>query len=304
MGRRAEPGIGYYPRNVDMVQHKKIKLLFQEFDSHGPWIFDCLLSEIYSDKGYFLDISDKDSIALFASDVCKKPVSLVNQVIIGCVRRKLFDQRVFDLFKILTSDRIQNNYVDATSERRRKGTKIEIRGDILLIPFDEGWQNVVLLGNKANVPRKNEVNPVINPQSKVEERKVEERKVEGESRAREDFFEFFKIKMPELVPLYDADIRSLENKAVEKFNQQKSFLKPDDDEGLKKLKSEFETEKFRLARKRGDIVGSWADAFVRHYTTTDWRDKNGNLITHKESAAEKWIIREWKYSQKDKKKSA
>ena len=133
MARKAECGMRYYSMDSDHVQNKKIKLLINEFDSHGYWIYQCLLCEITYDKGYYMDTQDKDQLILFASDVCKKPVSLVNEVIKGCVRRDLFNQDVFNSFGVLTNDRIQDNYIEATFERRKKGSIIKILSNLLCV---------------------------------------------------------------------------------------------------------------------------------------------------------------------------
>lgn len=177
MGRKAEPGISYYPKEVNHILHKKVRLLFHEFDSDGYWIWNCLLSKIYSEKGYYLDISNAEEMELFATDVCKKKVSLVKEVIIGCLRRDLFNQAVFDAFEILTSDRIQMNYLHATCDRRKKGTAITLIRELLLVEEDEDWKNVNVLGINEILPGKKAKSPGNNPQSIVKKSIVKNRKV-------------------------------------------------------------------------------------------------------------------------------
>jgi hypothetical protein len=136
MARRKEPGIIYYSMEADHTQHPKVRLLFNEFGSDGYWIWSCLLDRIYKAKGYYFDTRDVDDLELFASDVCKKPLTQVLDVIKGAVRRDLFNKVIFEKHGILTSDRVQLTYLKATEERRRKGTDIELFNHLCLISED------------------------------------------------------------------------------------------------------------------------------------------------------------------------
>lgn len=167
MARKQEPGIAYYPTNVDQVTHAKIKLLMSEFGTEGFWIYKCLEAETYKHKGYYMEVSDSDHITLFATDVCKKQVALVDEVIKGCVRRDLFSKVVFDAFAVLTSDRIQENYLEATV--RRKEPRVLI-AKYFLIDYNL-HKNVTII--KENVTSTNE-NAYTSTQSKLNEIKEDE----------------------------------------------------------------------------------------------------------------------------------
>jgi hypothetical protein len=78
----------------------------------------------------------------------------VKEVIYGCVRRGLFDQTVFDMFELLTSDRIQLNFLHATTERRKKGSVVMMINEILLVEQDDSWKNVKILGINNIIPGK------------------------------------------------------------------------------------------------------------------------------------------------------
>lgn len=151
MGRKFKQGILYYTFDVDTVLNKRIKLLFNEFDSHGYWVWSCLLSKIYSGNGYYFDISDREEFTLFASDVCKKQVSQVDEIVKGCVRRGLFNEAVFNMFNILTSDRIQDNFLNATKERRRKGAFVEIRQNLLLVKILENEPGISIISEESEI---------------------------------------------------------------------------------------------------------------------------------------------------------
>ena len=98
MARKVESGINYYPVQVNHTQNSKIRLLFNEFGADGYWVWKCLLDRIYEDKGYYMDLKNRDELELFATDVCRKKVFAVEEIIAGCVRRGLFDKTVADLF--------------------------------------------------------------------------------------------------------------------------------------------------------------------------------------------------------------
>jgi|GEM_PF-2008619 len=217
---RRNRGIKFYGMDSDHVQNKKIKLLVNEFDSHGYWVYQCILCTIYYQKGYFMDMSNSDELILFASDVCKKPVSLVKEVIQGCIRRGLFDKSVYDMFNVLTSDRIQENYLIATYESRKKGAEVQIINEYWLLKngdFNDKGITKISIKNDGflekdnnsredqNFSRENEENSSENTsQRKGKEKKGEERKgKERESSNKfsppsmEDVLQFFIEKIPE-----------------------------------------------------------------------------------------------------------
>lgn len=119
MARKAESGIDYFPMNSDIIHNPKIKLVVAEFGSKLTWaVLLPLYCKIYREKGYWIDWFDEDSKLLFAQDECKVELSVVNELVAGCVRRSLFNKEVFDLFGVLTSDRIQENYLIAKSRNK------------------------------------------------------------------------------------------------------------------------------------------------------------------------------------------
>lgn len=185
MGRKAEPGILYYPMDCSHIRNKKVRLLYSEFGADGYWVWQCIIAAAYEGAGYYFDCNDKDTMVLFASEVCKKRVSQVEEIISGCIRRSLFDKGVADLFGVLTSAKMQEVYLDATAERRRKGTIVEIVSDYLLILPGESdgkkWENIQFVGSKIIVPQINKIVPrrnlnipPNNPQSRVNKSKEEE----------------------------------------------------------------------------------------------------------------------------------
>jgi len=123
MARKNESGISYFPMNTDHHQNSKIKLLINDCGPVAYMVFQFMCSEGYNKDGYFFDASDEDTLTLFASDICKIPLSTLNQIISCCIKRKLFDGEMYNRFQILTSKRMQSNYLEAV-KRRTTGTSI------------------------------------------------------------------------------------------------------------------------------------------------------------------------------------
>ncbi|MFB6453743.1 DUF4373 domain-containing protein [Chitinophaga sp. Hz27] len=188
MARIAEPGISYYAMKVAHIRDPKVRLIINEFGEKGYWIWQCILASAYENKGYYFDLKDREAMELFATEVCRTRVSVVDEVITGLIRRSLFDKGVADTFGVLSSKAMQEVYIDATAERRRKGTKVEIISDYFLLSVDEkrSWNNVVFTEesraktivprNNSNNPRNNDINPRNYPQSKEEKSKEEKTK--------------------------------------------------------------------------------------------------------------------------------
>lgn len=187
MARKNEKGIQYFPMNTGIIYNTKVKLLLNEFDSDGFWIYSCILSQIYSHEGYFMSVADLDHLTLFSIDICKKKVDLVDAVIRGCVRRGLFDKHLFEKFSILTNDRIQENYM-VVAERRKGGKVVK---EYLLIPLQEFSKIIVVDINHENV-NINSINVNISAEnesggtqskvnkSKLNKSKLNESKVDGQ----------------------------------------------------------------------------------------------------------------------------
>ncbi|WP_207425976.1 DUF4373 domain-containing protein [Pedobacter sp. SYSU D00535] len=182
MARKDKAGISYYAMDVDHVHNKKIKLLVTEYDSHGYWIYQCLLAAIYQQKGYYFDLSDEDTLVLFAADVCKKPVSLVREVIECCVRRDLFSREIYENSRVLTSDRIQSHYLVATNESRKKGRVIRINTRYWLLENTEEERGVELFdGNSREIQTFSREKPEESRENgtQIKEKEIKENQIKG-----------------------------------------------------------------------------------------------------------------------------
>lgn len=157
MARKSEPGIEYFPMNTDIVLNPKIRLVVAEFGSAKTWaVLLPLYCRIYRDKGYWIDWFDEDAKLLFAQDECKLTISLVNEIVAVCIKRSLFDKGVFDMFGVLTSDRIQDNYLTAKSRQKQvpfiKEFAVKNEKNEYVYKF---FHNVNIIGLNVNIISKN-----------------------------------------------------------------------------------------------------------------------------------------------------
>lgn len=161
MGRLPKQGLDYFPLDVNFYDDDKVALIVSEFGIIGEAILVRLLCRIYK-NGYYWRWSD-DECLLFCKWAGGRFVpNQVREVISGCLRRSIFDDRVFKMFSVLTSIGIQRRYMLATNERK----EIIINPDFWLIDLPKNGKNRINRSINGINPPINRINRSINPQSK------------------------------------------------------------------------------------------------------------------------------------------
>lgn len=123
-------GLNYFPFDIDFFQDDKIQLISAEFQTRGEIVIIRLLCKIYQ-HGYYYKCTD-DEIALLARSIGDgSRASDVREIILAAIKRRIFDQSLFENYQILTSAGIQKRYVEAISRRKI----VEMKSDYLLINF-------------------------------------------------------------------------------------------------------------------------------------------------------------------------
>lgn len=169
MPRFAKQGLDYYPNDVDIHDDDKIALISSEFSAIGEAILWRLFCRIYKNGYYYSWGGDERLLFCRWSGGIFVP-NQIDEVIKGCLRRSVFDERVFKMFGVLTSRGIQKRYLQATQERK----EIEIIEDYWLLELPENSRFRINRSiNDINPPIYDE-NPPIGTQSKVKKSKVEE----------------------------------------------------------------------------------------------------------------------------------
>lgn len=167
MARPIKEGLDYFM--LDCCMNDKIKLIEAEFGVKGFAIIVKLYQKIYKERGYYCEWNDDASLLFVAqlggnSGVTK---NLIDSIVAVSIRRGIFSKKLYDQYKILTSQRIQEQYFDAVSRRER----VEVKKEYLLVKVGNNF--VFADRNQVNVDR-NQVNVCSSTQSRVEKSKVKD----------------------------------------------------------------------------------------------------------------------------------
>lgn len=160
MARPIKEGLDYFPKDTGTFGDRKIRRLLNEFGTKGYAIYDCILCEIYSDKGYYIKRDSEFDFDI--SDILGDGITeaLVKQVIEGCFRIGLFNKDLFDKYSVLTSSGIQKRYMLAK------------KGVVILESMRVNSEETLVNSEKPTI------NDDESTQSKVKKIKVKESKTE------------------------------------------------------------------------------------------------------------------------------
>lgn len=142
MAKETKVSLDYYPVDVGFIYDDKLLLIRDEFGANSLWYILAIWDRIYGDKGWYTYF-DEDSCRLLSQKVGLdvNQSKYLMELVQGCVRRSLFDERVFSMFGILTSKRLQKNYFMAKREnikkRVAKGVKYKVDQNIFLLNDDD-----------------------------------------------------------------------------------------------------------------------------------------------------------------------
>ena len=166
MARPCKSGIDYFPLDVSM--NDSVKLIEAEFGLIGFAVVVKLWQKIYGGNGYYCEWTEE--VALLFSRELGLGGNAVSEIISAALRRGLFDKRLFEKYKILTSQGVQKRYFEAVE--RRKG--LEVQKQYLLI--NAANYSINVNNNPINVCN-NEENVCNNPQIKEKKSKLNKTKL-------------------------------------------------------------------------------------------------------------------------------
>ena len=176
MARPISKGISYFPLDVDFMQNLKIRKVIQACGPNSIAIIMLLLGNIYGDEGYFMRW-DEDVCFLITEALGVKDM-YAREVVKKCLQVGLFDENLFNKYKIITSKGIQSRYFEIIKRRR----KVEVINQYLLVnvaetndicPVDVNVAETLVNVAETNVNvNNNEVIARKSTQSKVKESKV------------------------------------------------------------------------------------------------------------------------------------
>jgi len=176
VARPLKDGVGYFPKDTDFYEDDKVRLLRAEFSAKGMYALDYILCDLYGKNGYFIKW-DKNKCFLVSDGAgCGCSPEFIAELIAGCVRCSFFDERVFNMFGILTSAGVQRRYMRMFNSR---GEIRMIKEYWLLDIEDEKDVPAGILNKLIFKSLKTTENPVkctenpdkstVNTQSKIEE---------------------------------------------------------------------------------------------------------------------------------------
>lgn len=170
MARPTAKGVEYFPLNVNFINDLKVRKLLLSCGAQSIAVLIYLLSTIYKDEGYFVEIHE-DEIDLIALDVNVTP-EFVLEVINKACEVRLFDVNLYNNFNILTSKGIQERYLKITE--RRKNSVVITQFNLINV-----YNNSINVNNNSINVDNNPVNVYKSTQSKVKESKVKKSKVKS-----------------------------------------------------------------------------------------------------------------------------
>ena len=170
MARPTAKGVEYFPLNVNFINDLKVRKLLLSCGAESIAVLIYLLSTIYKDEGYFVEIHE-DEIDLIALDVNVTP-QFVLEVINKACEVRFFDVNLYNNFNILTSKGIQERYLKITE--RRKNSVVITQFNLINV-----YNNSINVNNNSINVDNNPVNVYKSTQSKVKERKGKKRKVKS-----------------------------------------------------------------------------------------------------------------------------
>ena len=126
---RQKTGFSYYQVDTDRYQDRRVRKLLRRFRGGvGIAVYDCILCEVFRDRGHSL-IWDEDTI-FDISEILGVTEKTIEDVVKFCGQVGLFDDTLLEK-GIITSRSIQERYKDMSERTKRKTT---IPKEVLVIP--------------------------------------------------------------------------------------------------------------------------------------------------------------------------
>lgn len=160
MARPIKEGLDYFPLNV--VLNSKFEIIEARFGIKGFAVIVKLFQYIYGTKGYYCEW-DEDVLFVFAKRIGVGANS-VSEILDTSLKKGIFNKDMYEKYSILTSEGIQQRYVEA-----KRGGYARICKKYLLISIPKTEEN----GSETGVNvTKTEVNVTASTQRKEDRIKI------------------------------------------------------------------------------------------------------------------------------------
>lgn len=206
MARPVKKGLNYFPLDVDIFEDRKIRVLMSRYGGNGYAIYVYLLCQIYR-EGYFVKYDD-DFKYIVSHDLGINPEE-IGEMISFLIERSLFNAKLFESDKILTSISVQKRYQQAIKMRAIKNA-VEVNPDYWLLSPEETERFIKVYTNE-DCSEKNmdysENNPPKVKESKVKEIKINESKVVVSIPAKNGYCNIDEQELKQLQQTYAIDVQ-------------------------------------------------------------------------------------------------
>lgn len=126
---RIKKGLDYYCFLTDTFHDLRIKRLRRKCRNNGLLVYFYLLTEAYRTMGYGVLLDAE--LVLDVAEYFYLTEEEVEKIIAICCNEELFDKRIFEQYRVLTSTELQERYADICYKLRRQ--EITIHPEHLLI---------------------------------------------------------------------------------------------------------------------------------------------------------------------------
>ena len=190
MARPRDPGLLYFPLDVDFFSDLTIRILRVRYGADGITFYVYLLCQIYR-LGYYMEWTEDTKI--IAADDLNMSCEKVQQILKFLLGRSLFDDKLFQSDTILTSAGIQKRYQEAVEGKARKNPIIIKDYWLLSEAETKPWLKVVQFegysGNNGSYSGNNEGYSGNNgaKQNKTKEKKGKETTSKGDAEKKKVF---------------------------------------------------------------------------------------------------------------------
>lgn len=165
-GRQNKVDLDYF--ELDCHMDDKIKLIQAEFGLKGFALVVMLYQHIYGgEHGYYCEWNE-ERLLLFMSrnGLIGESRNLINEIVLACIRREIFSDKLYKEYGILTSSGVQKQYLKATVKRE----VVNLKKEYLLISVPKNNKNVVINSISPDI---NSISDRRNEQSRVDKSREE-----------------------------------------------------------------------------------------------------------------------------------
>lgn len=126
MARPLKKGLDFFNLDTNIETDPKIEYIEAKHGLIGFGIYIKLLIKIYR-EGYFVKLGEKEQLILSAR--INVDNNSISTIVIDCINEDLFNLNLYEKYQILSSNRIQKQYIIAFARRRN----VVLHKELLLI---------------------------------------------------------------------------------------------------------------------------------------------------------------------------